>query len=439
MIGCDKMTEWKDIIGYEGLYRVSTSGEVYSMQSKKNLKQFYRGSREDNKYLVVDLHKNKKGKTISVHRIVAEAFIPNTNDLPCVNHKDGNKDNNCVDNLEWCTYSENNYHACRTGLKSIPSGTKNKCSKLTYDDVVAIKKCLILGDSKYGTRPLSKQYGVDHKVIMDIYHNRKYQDVKIPYTFFVSSDIHSAYTPWMKALKQTGFNENKYSHKLIVCGDVFDRMDESVEVLSFIMRMVEKDKIILIKGNHDILLEELCMREFPYSHDSHNGTKKTVQDLGGAGYGFPFDECCRITWNKTAAYRDLLVNYFETQNYIFVHSWIPTNIQYEGNMKPWYQQGKTLTWMEDWRNANDVEWEEAMWGNPFIRAEQDLNKTGKTIVFGHWHCSAGHKILGNCNDEFDYAIWEPCYFKNTIGIDRCTAHTGEVNVLVIEDEFLADK
>ena len=52
---------------------------------------------------------------------------------------------------------------------------------------------------------------------------------------------------------------------------------------------------------------------------------------------------------------------FETENYIFVHSWIPTDISFEnGTCKPWYQEGKTLTWMEDWRNANDVEWEEML-------------------------------------------------------------------------------
>ena len=303
--------------------------------------------------------------------------------------------------------------------------------------MVSIKKSLILGDPNFGIRPIARKYGVDHSVILDIYHNRKYQDVKIPYTLFVSSDIHSAYTPWMKALNQAGFNENKYSHKLIVCGDAFDRMDESKEVLHFIMNMANKDKIILVKGNHDILLEECCMRGFPEWHDASNGTKRTIEDLGGAGCGVSFDECCQTTWNKTAAYRGLLRNYFETKNYIFVHSWIPTKVEFEGDSKPWYKRGKTLTWMEDWRNANDVEWEEAMWGNPFDMHMLGLNQTGKTIVFGHWHCSAGHKMLGHGKDEFDgYTIWEPCYADGIIGIDRCTAHTGEVNVSVLEDEFL---
>jgi serine/threonine protein phosphatase 1 len=255
--------------------------------------------------------------------------------------------------------------------------------------------------------------------------------------FFVTSDIHSAYTPLKKALDEKGFDPNNKDHWLVVCGDVFDRMDESEDVLYFLMSLERK---ILVKGNHDILLEELCMREFPYSHDSHNGTKKTVQDLGGAGYGFPFDECCRITWNKTARYRELLVNYFETQNYIFVHSWIPTEIEYTYASKPWHQLGKNHSYKADWRNATDKEWEEAMWGNPFWHAQDGLNKTGKTIVFGHWHCSTGHSLenQGDLSEFGEDAIWEPYINEKQgiIGVDRCTAHTGEVNVVVIEDEFL---
>ena len=129
-----------------------------------------------------------------------------------------------------------------------------------------------------------------------------------------------------------------------------------------------------------------------------------------------------------------LAQNFSTQNYIFVHSWIPTITH--GSNKPWHTLDKYYEYKEDWRKATKTEWEEAMWGNPFFKAQDGMNRTGKTIVFGHWHCSTGHRMLGNCRYEFEDAIWEPCYFKNTIGIDRCTAHTGEVNVLVLEDEFL---
>lgn len=255
---------------------------------------------------------------------------------------------------------------------------------------------------------------------------------------FVVSDIHSAYTPLKKALDEKGFNPNDENHWLIVCGDAFDRMDESEEVLHFLMSLERK---VLVKGNHDILLEECCLREYPERHDGSNGTKKTIQDIGGAGLGRPFDECCRITLNKTQAYRDSLVNYFETKNYIFVHGWIPCEVYYEGKAdKPWYQHNKRFVYKPDWRECNDVEWETAMWINGINRALDGIVEPNKTIVCGHWHCSYGHFVdsKGKINEFSNDAVWEPWYHEGCIAIDRCTAHTGEVNVLVLEDEFIEE-
>lgn len=252
---------------------------------------------------------------------------------------------------------------------------------------------------------------------------------------FCVSDIHSYFTACMKALNEAGFDRNNPEHWLISCGDAFDRGPESEEVLHFLMSL---DRKILIKGNHDQLLDDCCMRELPYSHDFSNGTVRTINDIGGAGEGYPFDECCQRTWNKLAAYRSTLVNYFETENYIFVHSWIPTVTV--GSKKPWHTLNKYYEWLEDWRNARTSDWEEAMWGNPFFKAQDGMNKTGKTIVFGHWHCSLGHLISsdGELSEFGENACWD--IYKNDdwniIGIDKCTAHTGKVNVLVIEDNFI---
>lgn len=102
--------EWRDIKGYEGLYEVSNLGRVRSLQTisehgyKKILKQYIR----DSGYCTVHLSKNKKKTTYYVHRLVSMAFLPNPNNLPCINHKDEIKNNNHVDNLEWCTYTYNN-------------------------------------------------------------------------------------------------------------------------------------------------------------------------------------------------------------------------------------------------------------------------------------------------------------------------------------------
>lgn len=94
---------WKDIQDYD-IYEVSNLGNVRNKITNKQL--YY--SNSNNGYLRVGLFKEHKRKMFAIHRLVAEAFIPNIHNKPCINHKDCDKKNNCVDNLEWCTYKENN-------------------------------------------------------------------------------------------------------------------------------------------------------------------------------------------------------------------------------------------------------------------------------------------------------------------------------------------
>lgn len=105
---------WKDIVGYEGLYQVSNFGKVKNIKTLKILKP----SLTYNGYEMVKLSKNSKVKNFRINRLVAEAFIPNPNNYPIVNHKDGNKLNNNINNLEWCSYSYNLIEAYRLKLKT---------------------------------------------------------------------------------------------------------------------------------------------------------------------------------------------------------------------------------------------------------------------------------------------------------------------------------
>lgn len=126
------MEIWKDINGYEGYYQISNKGNVRSIDRfdgvhdrtgtviKPNLKT--------NGYLQVGLRKHNKRKWIGVHRLVAIHFIDNPENKPQVNHIDGNKQNNTVENLEWVTQEENQQHATRTGLrKNVRRGKNHPC------------------------------------------------------------------------------------------------------------------------------------------------------------------------------------------------------------------------------------------------------------------------------------------------------------------------
>ena len=105
---------WLPVVGYEGLYEVSNLGRVRSLNYKRTGERRVLIQRENNVgYLLVNLWQNGKGKTVLVHRIVAEAFIPNWFSDPCINHRDENPKNNFVDNLEWCDHKYNtNYGTC---------------------------------------------------------------------------------------------------------------------------------------------------------------------------------------------------------------------------------------------------------------------------------------------------------------------------------------
>ena len=118
---------WKDIKGYEGLYQASTLGEIRRIESvvvdknKKRIRTFKNKKikqilRKDG-YYFVNLSKNGKVKTAKVHRLIAETFLKNDVNYNIINHKDGNKINNNVTNLEWCTCSHNTKEAYRLGLR----------------------------------------------------------------------------------------------------------------------------------------------------------------------------------------------------------------------------------------------------------------------------------------------------------------------------------
>lgn len=134
--------KWKDISGFEGCYQISDCGRLRSVDRILS----YNGKKRNHIGRIISpsiavgynrcsLWKNNKPNEYKIHILVAKAFIPNPYGKPCVNHKDGNKLNNHVDNLEWCSYSENMYHSfVNLNRKSKPA------KKLSDKDVIEIRK-----------------------------------------------------------------------------------------------------------------------------------------------------------------------------------------------------------------------------------------------------------------------------------------------------------
>ena len=246
--------------------------------------------------------------------------------------------------------------------------------------------------------------------------------------FFVLSDIHGFYDEMIEGLDKAGFDRDNPDHWLIGCGDYFDRGPKPVEVMIYLHNLPRK---ILVRGNHEQLLEECCYRGMSYSHDISNGTQKTIEAIAkGVEEWFP--DQCEYTLKRTKAFRDSMLPYFETQSYIFVHSWIPIiTTEYMGTHNVIRLK---FSFNPNWRGASDKEWEAAMWGSPYQMIDLEL-MPDKTIVFGHWHCSAGWAIAEGRTMFGEDARFDPFFEDGFISIDGCTAHTGKVNVVVLEDDF----
>lgn len=289
--------------------------------------------------------------------------------------------------------------------------------------------------------------------------------------FFVTSDIHGFYYEFIRDLTNAGFDINNQNHVLIVLGDIFDRGKQPLEIYKF-LRELPKERRILVRGNHELLLKQLVDRGFAENHDFHNKTVDTLfqlcgyddfdsftverykeQSLRNIRYGTAAYEQLREKWNKksrdvyhSAIVKDILdwiasdewCNYYETKDYIFVHSFIPVR-QYIDFTKS-ELLGKIVysqepTYREDWRNATQYEWEDAVWGCPWKQAKDGLNQTGKIIVCGHWHTSDFYNNLTKIKKKYtaeNNPIFKSDKYK-IIGIDACTALSREVNVFIFEE------
>ena len=152
---------WRDITGYEGLYKVSDRGNIYSVR-RLNSRGNKCGGRvltptyNENGYLIVGLCKNGIKKSKRVHRLVAEAFVPNHNSYLEINHKDENKINNHVKNLEWCTREHNVNHGKRNKKVSQKLSKKVKAVNVETGEVITFNSTREAGNKGYDKGNISR-------------------------------------------------------------------------------------------------------------------------------------------------------------------------------------------------------------------------------------------------------------------------------------------
>ena len=229
--------------------------------------------------------------------------------------------------------------------------------------------------------------------------------------YFITSDTHSFFNEMLEAIHDKGFEENNPNHKLVICGDVFDRGDQSVEIYDYLRRI--DDQFIYIRGNHEDLLMD-CVRDIAAGrtigfHHFSNGTVKTIEqlcDLKENELCFPrrSDSVNQLVYDKMKPIMEWIntksVNYVEIGDNIFVHGWIPV-------------VGDGMDFMGNWKNPrpaprewwdNEELWKESRWDNGMALWKQGVRIPDKTIYMGHYHCSWGWSHIEQKRKEFPEKI-----------------------------------
>ena len=236
--------------------------------------------------------------------------------------------------------------------------------------------------------------------------------------YFAVSDVHSCYKPLIDALHEKGFDENNPEHILISCGDLLDRGDDTVAVLEYILSLPE-DRTIMIKGNHEYLLEDVFKRMTFYGIDISNGTAKTCIALSDINVSDTHEQLNLLSHSiiLSAKQNELckkyflrLVHYAEFENHVFVHGWLRPEFRY----------------------ADDEDWSYDSWlsgiDNWLMLGNEVGNMIGKTIVCGHINTSYAHRMLNDIDSDKTFKA------DGIICLDGMTIVSNLVNCEVFDEE-----
>lgn len=249
--------------------------------------------------------------------------------------------------------------------------------------------------------------------------------------YFIVADVHGFYDELEIALNNAGWT-NAEDQCFVSLGDLCDRGKDTIKVLQFVNSLPSERKI-LIRGNHEDLMQDAIQRGYFLMHDIHNGTFRTAQDIAiyenlvlktekidENNEGEILQAVANSTlWNT---YLDSTVDYAEDKNNIFVHGWIPC--------KP-----DSYTKDPSWRSSK-AQWSKARWINGMLAWKRGVRIKGKTIWCGHWHTSWGHAYLHHDGYEFPHpgrpAHFSPFLDDGIVAMDGMVAFSHKVNCKVLE-------
>ena len=238
---------------------------------------------------------------------------------------------------------------------------------------------------------------------------------------FAVSDVHGHSSILKKALKDAGFRENDPTHLLVGLGDYFDRGQENADTLEYLSSIENK---VLVRGNHEDMLLS-CIYRGRYGHNEVcNGTDVTLLEFFGeenvsADGTIIRNEHTEKVKERLIGFINSTVNYFESDNYVFVHGWVPTD---------YFDGVETVKPM--WRRSTDSDWSRARfleWNKQYAKGLT----IGKTIVCGHRPAAWG-AFIDNTRSFSDSSVF---YADKMIAIDATTVNSGRVNVLRLSDRI----
>lgn len=281
--------------------------------------------------------------------------------------------------------------------------------------------------------------------------------------YFIVSDTHSFTTQLKESLSVAGFQKRNKNHTFVLLGDAFDRGSETLELYEFIMSIPKKRRI-LIKGNHEELYLNLLNKDYPDNYDYSNHTVDTFCHIAGynpemmcVDYWYMAGEldirsCLHRTWKEIISIvknhpitkwlqSDEWKNYYEINNLILVHSFIP--LKNLDKLPAYNIVNRRFKYFPNWRTeATSNEWSDSRWGCPwdlFQRGYFDKEKEqGKTLVCGHWHTSDFRLHLsadGQCNEHSTRIYYCPGLIAIDCGVRQLRGrYYHPQNVLVVDDD-----